>query len=941
MSIRRPHSSGSSFAPKYTNHDYAKDHDIALSEFREHRQACERKAFDGRKFVLVNALTARLQDRSSTCTEHYKHDFDRLYKTAFFKQSPEPPSIRLDDLNARFLRVFYILLDVGHSMIRQFMELFHSQGLGDAALPLDESYLMAKVRDHLSPRSPEEPYLGVCRSFCRMQYDWCPLEFELPMASPSVKHILPFYRKERIDPYRKEKSHPDSNATLWAVDVPDELIGPELRKTLDDRLWRNLIVRGESQKVQNDAHQYYRFALKQFRPNRKEAFDREKQIFTSLGQQEGLIQYMGWYSVADNMDQPLMNLVLEFGDFDLYTAISSEAPPVSPSEIKGFWSGMLDISRALEAIHKLSIDGIDYNVWHGDIKPENILRVQERFKLADPGEAQIKLAPNDDEHARTVVTGGTRTYAAPEKAAFMDGIANRPESILQNSDVWSLGCVFSVAATYVILGQQGFLIYDKVRRQNLDSTHTYQDHVVKGSFDYGNKVLKVVTMWHEYLRNLMENPPVNSLSVPVQIEDILQRIDLAAEIQYEESIHDCDRVDSSKVKEAMRLTGFSASQEQLETAIHPHHAPILPTAQRSEQRSKIVENMGVSHGVVFPSHVSASRGEGPSFTLTKDLLRLHTQAPTSSMHGLQNTSQWPSKRPSPLNVWQVQDMLEVMGKAKSLNRFFNPFGDQARPVRGSIKDDELVKYYGKRDIVFLVDNGSSMHSQWSEATFVLRVLVWRSLGYDEDGMELYFTDPSTAAGVSQTTSQTLEGFMREMRKAKPRPPGPNTHQTDITIKLNELFLQYAKDKGNSNKQERPKTIIVLTDGAWEALPSENDIKAFQGCFNLLLDRLGIGGTSPRKSLLEDFSRTRPVTIQFVAFGSNPDRQGRMKRLDDEFENSEYPDFIDMEPSNGDVHKMFLGSLDPKWDSWENDVNTAMSQTLMQSPQSLQSEHSRA
>lgn len=55
--------------------------------------------------------------------------------------------------------------------------------------------------------------------------------------------------------------------------------------------------------------------------------------------------------------------------------------------------------------------------WHGDIKPENILDVQGRFKLADPGEACVKTVRKgfteprgSDETPRIQVSGGTVSF---------------------------------------------------------------------------------------------------------------------------------------------------------------------------------------------------------------------------------------------------------------------------------------------------------------------------------------------------------------------------------------------------------------------------------------------------------------------------------------------------------------------------------------------------
>jgi serine/threonine protein kinase len=51
--------------------------------------------------------------------------------------------------------------------------------------------------------------------------------------------------------------------------------------------------------------------------------------------------------------------------------------------------------------------------WHGDIKPENILFVQGKYKLSDPGEARIRRETTIENRVhppRAIANGGTRTY---------------------------------------------------------------------------------------------------------------------------------------------------------------------------------------------------------------------------------------------------------------------------------------------------------------------------------------------------------------------------------------------------------------------------------------------------------------------------------------------------------------------------------------------------
>lgn len=49
--------------------------------------------------------------------------------------------------------------------------------------------------------------------------------------------------------------------------------------------------------------------------------------------------------------------------------------------------------------------------WHADIKPDNILIVQGKFKLADPGFATFVKKKNTETEPKKVVAGGTETYS--------------------------------------------------------------------------------------------------------------------------------------------------------------------------------------------------------------------------------------------------------------------------------------------------------------------------------------------------------------------------------------------------------------------------------------------------------------------------------------------------------------------------------------------------
>lgn len=70
----------------------------------------------------------------------------------------------------------------------------------------------------------------------------------------------------------------------------------------------------------------------------------------------------------------------------------------------------------------------------------------------------------------------------------------------QKADMWSLGCVFSVAATWLVLGPPGVIAYTEYRRNaaSKDSSNGIDDR-----FHNGSNVLPEIKHWHDYLRNVL------------------------------------------------------------------------------------------------------------------------------------------------------------------------------------------------------------------------------------------------------------------------------------------------------------------------------------------------------------------------------------------------------------------------------------------------------
>lgn len=157
----------------------------------------------------------------------------------------------------------------------------------------------------------------------------------------------------------------------------------------------------------------------------------------------------------------------------------------------------------------------DMNRWHADIKPDNILIVHGKFKLADFGFSRFApvVKGSDGTLPTEVITGFTDTYGTCyseyKMTLLLKSISGAPEvsrmigsdgtlsGVRQSIDTWSFGCVLSVAATWIVLGFPGVLQYQKLRTL---APSNRQDEKTYDRFHNGMDVLPEIRKWHNYLR---------------------------------------------------------------------------------------------------------------------------------------------------------------------------------------------------------------------------------------------------------------------------------------------------------------------------------------------------------------------------------------------------------------------------------------------------------
>lgn len=220
--------------------------------------------------------------------------------------------------------------------------------------------------------------------------------------------------------------------------------------------------------------------------------------------------------------------------------------------------------------------------------------------------------------------------------------------------------------------------------------------------------------------------------------------------------------------------------------------------------------------------------------------------------------------------------------------------------------------------MFLVDNGQTMLEHWYEATFVLEMLYSKCTKLDEDGIDLYFTGGNEKV-LNAKGKEGLNKIRAKMLESDSSKPTKHSH-TNMANPLKILLDAWLTKYKENRDQQKSLTIIVLTDGKWVGNQYQPDavdqaIIQFDGQLR------SHAGLTPDRS----------VSIQFVSFGNDLDALHRLDRLDNDLKYKGVADIVDTEPSNGDVYKMILGSIDEFMDARNDRPQSGQFSTLVQSP----------
>ena len=332
----------------------------------------------------------------------------------------------------------------------------------------------------------------------------------------------------------------------------------------------------------------------------------------------------------------------------------------------------------------------------------------------------------------------TACVGAPE----YPGRSEHPVS--QAVDIWSLGCVFSLAATWIILDYPGVGLFHKVRQRAIEKhievqgyqtmLHNQITTVSKGDqFHNGYEVLGAVTEWHKYLRTVIRKTDTITcrvldlvdkmmlLGTPehrikadhlcLQLDPILKMssqeervqlpetlMTLLGEIDEEESIHAAESMrrsrfaqgDSSSSKTVTHGVRKSAFVERpLKTT---HRQSIWPDQSLRIRDGKYPEHQGIKlQTVPEQAHFTSDTYPTPQSPKTHHGFPSEVSAQRPPTRSRRSGT---AKKHPPQNYFQACEAVKKREHQRKVDIF------RVFSKKDDLRDGLLMSYFrGKRDIV--------------------------------------------------------------------------------------------------------------------------------------------------------------------------------------------------------------------------------------------------
>jgi hypothetical protein len=198
---------------------------------------------------------------------------------------------------------------------------------------------------------------------------------------------------------------------------------------------------------------------------------------------------------------------------------------------------------------------------------------------------------------------------APERH---EGWRDTPSNVAQTIDTWSLGCVFSIAATWVVLGYQGICQFNEMRwkairkilrdQEALPITQWSKSSLGQGYYFHdGCQALAAVSEWHNVVRDAMRR----SDTVTGQILDLVDQKMLLGDA-------------------GLRIDATQICQELDDILIQARRKP--PTALPMNVRKflcEINDEAPLNPSAIRSVEIGSAKGDTPTITMTRKMKLSH------------------------------------------------------------------------------------------------------------------------------------------------------------------------------------------------------------------------------------------------------------------------------------------------------------------------------
>ncbi|KAL0253078.1 hypothetical protein SLS55_010528 [Diplodia seriata] len=649
------------------------------------------------------------------------------------------------------------------------------------------------------------------------------------------------------------------------------------------------------------------------------------------------------------------NVLLEYADKGTLEQYFKEAPPPNTEdEIVSFWRGLFYPIFALLKIHNLEDQDLDnpnvFQGWHQDIKPENILVIgsgraspyKYEFKLADLGLSHFKRPKSTTGEATDMDTYGTRTYGelrlpfavcilaevdpgAPESYRCDSLVGPANLRVSKSVDIWSLGCVYSEAATWLVLGKEGLEQYRADRRKETDSIPGFNE---SGCFHDGETFLKSVERTHaKIVATKRKTDHITRDVLQTLVQDMLgvetvrpnaqalwmksQRLLKQAKGPRQSSMWSTstESPTSSRAPTVQDIPPESQVGATVTFPTQPEHASVSRRGTRIDNSNFTGERKRLENS---PERISEKTPDAASPSNTASLSEKQSSNGTSSLNGRSSTS----KRNNPDVYWSVHDanLWKDTQRKRGLRSRSAPQGGETyteminkRDHVSTCKRRDQVQHSGvltDNRQVFIVDDSNSMRAaDWSKLTSRFSLLAYIVKKADDDGLDLYFS--SSKKRNNSTKSSELTQIVQNRARGSMGPDNLSTVLQTVLKASRKTVFRTGGSKGflgiGASPKKKPMTCYILTDGAW-CLDKASDIET------MIVDFVD--------ELLRKDSEPTDFGIQFISFGNHQEGLANLERLDSQLNLKR--DIVDTETADGNVWKMLLGSINKQFDEDEEE-----------------------